>query len=188
MLRHANAGLAFSTLLRVKRRASECVCRSEVARCGSAVQKSDVELQFVCEPVTLFGRVKGVEIGQNATVSANYMSVGTCIWIDASKGFCRIHCGGPQITAIATADVASDGSFKTDLPDLSDDAIVTDDSVAELEFRLNGVKQIPLLQPEGSQATTIEVAASYRDVVLVPVKWESLPERPNQDLSRSSNE
>lgn len=156
-----------------------------------AVQKSDVELQFVCEPlktVRLFRLVKGVEIGQSVTVSANYMSFSTCVWMDACKGTCRIHCGGPQITNIAIADVGSDGRFKMDLPDLSADPIVAHDWAAELEFRLNGVKQIPLLQPEGSQATTIQVAPSYPDIVLVPVKWKGLPERPTQDRSHSNAE
>jgi hypothetical protein len=151
-----------------------------------AVEKSDIDLQFACEPlktVRLLGRVKGVEIGQNITVSANYMALGTCVWMDACKGPCMIHCGGPQIMSIATADVASDGSFKMDLPDLSADPIVANDPSAEVEFRLNGVKQIPLLQPEGSQGTTIKVAPSYPDIVLAPVKWQGLPQKTKKLVS-----
>lgn len=156
-----------------------------------AVQRSDIELQFVCDPlktITLFGLVKRVEIGQSVTVSLNYTAFSTCVWIDACKDMCVIHCGGPQITDIAVADVSSDGSFKMDVPDLSADPLVEHDSTAELEFRLTGVKNVPLLQPEGSKATTIEVAPSYPKIVLVPVKWEDFPKKPAQDRPPSKVE
>jgi hypothetical protein len=145
------------------------------------VEKSDVELQFVCDPlktITFHGRVKSVDVSGSVTVSANYMAFGMCVWMDARTEASFVHCGGPQIVGIGTADVAADGTFKMELPDFSDDPIVSGDSSAELEFRLNGAKEVPLLEPESSQGTTLRVAASYpAEVIFVPVQWETFPRK-----------
>jgi hypothetical protein len=137
------------------------------------VEKSDVELQFACDPlntVPFYGRVKGVEVGDSAIISVSYMAVGTCMWLDgwtaASKGMFCCSCGGPQIWEIATAAVAPDGTFKMELPDFGDDPIVSGDSSAELEFRISGLQGYFILQPQPSKgietkAVSIGVAPSY---------------------------
>jgi|HubBroStandDraft_4_1064222.scaffolds.fasta_scaffold03035_5 hypothetical protein len=137
------------------------------------VEKSDVELQFACEPlntVPFYGRVKGVEIGDSANISVSYMAVGTCMWLDgwtaASKKMFCCSCGGPQIWGIATAAVAADGAFKVELPDFGNDPIVSGDSSAELEFRISGLKGNFILQPQPvkgieTKAVSIGVAPSY---------------------------
>ena len=146
-----------------------------------AVGTSDIELQFVCNPlktIQFSGRVKSVDNLGSATISADYMGLGTCIWIDACKNRCAGSCLGPQIVGIATAEVASDGSFKMDLPDFRDDPFVADDLTAEIEFRLHGVPNIPLLEPESSRNPWLKVAPSYpAEVTFVPVEWEGFPRK-----------
>jgi hypothetical protein len=93
----------------------------------------------------------------------------TCIWLDDPDGkktsFC-CNCGGPQIWRIASAAVAPDGTFKMELPDFSTDPIVSGDESAELEFRIGGLKEHFILQPQPprgieTKATSIGVAPSY---------------------------
>jgi hypothetical protein len=144
------------------------------------VENSDIELEFACDPlknIPFRGRVKSIDISGSVTISANYMAFGTCVWMDAcSTGTCRIHCGGPQIIGISTADVSADGTFNMELPDFSADPIVSGDSSAELEFRLNEAKEILLLRPESSQGTTLSVATSYpTEVTFEPVEWRGFP-------------
>ena len=149
------------------------------------VEKSDIELQFACDPlntVPFSGRVKGVEVGESAKISASYMAVGTCMWLDgwtaASKETFCCSCGGPQIWGIATAGVAADGAFKMELPDFGADPIVSGDSSAELEFRISGLKGYFILQPQPAKgietkAVSIAVAPSYpAEVTLLAVPFK----------------
>ncbi len=143
------------------------------------VEKVDIELKFVCDPlktVAFFGRVKSVNIGGSTTISANYMALGTCVRMDTSKES-DLHCGGPQIVGIATAKVATDGSFKIELPDFSADPIASGDPTAEIEFRLDpSTLPTRLLRPESSSSPQFAVAPSYPvEVSFVPVEWQSFP-------------
>jgi hypothetical protein len=136
------------------------------------VEKSNITLQFGCDPidtVSFHGRVKGVEVGDSATISVSYTSMETCMWLDDPEGkknsFC-CSCGGPQIWQIASAPIAPDGTFKLDLPDFGADPIVSGDGSAELEFRIGGLKDYFILQPQPAKgietkATSIGVAPSY---------------------------
>ena len=136
------------------------------------VEKSNITLQFACDSlgtVPFHGRVKGVEIGNSAEISVSYTSMETCMWLDDPDGkktsFC-CNCGGPQIWRIASAAVAPDGTFKMELPDFSADPIVSGDESAELEFRIGGLKDYFILQPQPpkgieTKATSIGVASSY---------------------------
>ena len=136
------------------------------------VEKSNITLQFVCDSLSTVpfrGRVKGTEIGSSAEISVSYTSMATCIWLDDPDGkktsFC-CNCGGPQIWRIASAAVAPDGTFKMELPDFSTDPIVSGDESAELEFRIGGLKEHFILQPQPprgieTKATSIGVAPSY---------------------------
>lgn len=130
-----------------------------------AVGTADIELQFVCDPlktIPFSGLVKSVDNLGSATISADYMGLGTCIWMAACKSRCVGGCLGPQIVGIATAEVAADGTFKMELPDFSDDPFVADDLTAEIEFRLHGVPNVSPLLPQLSQRKTLRVAASYQ--------------------------
>jgi hypothetical protein len=142
------------------------------------VESSDIELQFACDPlktVTYRGRLKRGEQSGRETITANYMAFGTCVWMDAHTKPSFVHCGGPQIVDIATADVATDGSFKIDLPDFSADPIVSGDSTAEIEFRLN---HSTLLRPESSNSPQFGISATYPiETTFVPVEWETVPLR-----------
>jgi hypothetical protein len=135
------------------------------------VEKSDIKLQFACDPlntVPFYGRVKGVEVGNSAKISVSYTADGTCLWLNdpsGKKDFC-CECGGPQIWRIAAAAVAPDGTFKLDLPDFSSDPIALNAGSAELEFRIGGLKDYYVLQPQlarGAETRTISigVAPSY---------------------------
>jgi hypothetical protein len=121
--------------------------------------------------------VKSVEADTKLTVAANFTSFNTSVWMDACPVTCVIHCAGPQIIGVASADVSPDGTFKLELPDFSNDPMFAHDPSAELEFRVNGIKGPLLLQPEGSQRITISVAPSYPYLLLVPVKWKGLREK-----------
>jgi hypothetical protein len=142
------------------------------------VGNSDIELHFACDPlktVTFLGRVKSVDIGGATTISANYMAFGTCVWMDAPTDLSVIHCGGPQIVRIGIADVATDGTFRMELPDFSSDPVVSGDSTAEIEFRLNNTT---LLRPESSEGSWFGIAASYpARATFVPVEWETPPRK-----------
>ncbi len=136
------------------------------------VEKSDVTLQFACDPlgtVPFYGRVTGVEVGDSAKISVSYAAVGSCMWLDdpdAKKNMFCCSCGGPQIWRIASAAVAPDGTFKMELPDFGADPIISADSSAELEFRISGLKGNFILQPQPAKgietkAVSIRVAPSY---------------------------
>jgi hypothetical protein len=139
-----------------------------------AVGTSDVELQFVCDPlktIPFSGRVKSVDNLKPVTISADYSGLGICTWMSACKDRCAGSCLGPQIVGIATAEVAADGSSKMELPDFKDDPFVGDDLTAEILFRLNGVPNVSLLLPQLSQGQTLRVAASYAaEVIFVPLE------------------
>lgn len=140
------------------------------------VEKSDITLRFACHTlgtVPFHGRVKGVEVGDSATISVSYTSVGTCAWLDdpntKKKMFC-CNCGGPQILPIASAAMAPDGTFELDLPDFGADPIVSGDGSADLEFRINGLKNQFILQPQDvkgieTKAISIGVASSYPEEI-----------------------
>lgn len=130
------------------------------------VEKSDIELQFACDPldtISFHGRVKGVEVGSSATISASYNEAGICMWLDGAKDRWAGSCMGPQIGGIASAVVASDGTFKLELPDFDSDPIF---GGGELEFRIGGLKDIFILQPQHVEGVdvnslSIGVARSY---------------------------
>jgi len=136
------------------------------------VRKSDITLEFNCDllgTVPFYGRIKGIKVGASAKISVSYMASGTCRWLDGPDGkkniFC-CECGGPQILNISSADVAPDGSFKLDLPDFGRDPIVSSDGSAELDFRIRGLKDNFILQPQPAkgivtQSISIGVASSY---------------------------
>ena len=136
-----------------------------------AVNKSDTELQFACDPlntVPFHGRVKGVEVGDSAKISVSYTAVGTCMWLQDPDAKEKIAggCGGPQIWRIGSAAVSSDGTFKMELPDFGADPIASSDGSAELQFRISGLKDNFILQPQPvkgmeTKAISIGVAPSY---------------------------
>jgi len=139
------------------------------------VEKSDIELQFACDPlktVTLLGRVKSVDIIGPMTLSVNYSGMISCLWRDDSKSEWFVSCSGLDIAGIATAEVAPDGSFKIELPDFNNDPIVSN-ADRELDFWLSGIKGVPFLVPESSPTDTFKVAASYpAEVIFVPLDFK----------------
>ena len=140
------------------------------------VEKSDIELQFDCDPlktVSLRGCVKSVDIIGPMTLSVDYSGMIACLWRDDSKSGWLVSCSGLDIAGVATAAVAPDGSFKIDLPDFNNDPIVSD-SWRELDFWLSGIKGMPFLVPELSPENTFKVAASYpAEVIFVPLDFKN---------------
>jgi hypothetical protein len=144
------------------------------------VDKSDIELQFACDPlktVTLRGRVKSIDIIGPMTLSVDYSGLIACSWADATTLERITSCSGLDIAGVATAEVAPDGSFKIELPDFSHDPIFSD-SFHYLDFWLSGIKGVPFLVPESSASNRFEVAASYpTEVIFVPLDFkDSLPQ------------
>jgi hypothetical protein len=141
-------------------------CKME--RFDVPVEKLDIELRFVCDPlktVPFNGRIKGVEVGYSAKISVSYMSMGTCLWLNGwnGKGGYVADCMGPQIWGIASTSVAPDGTFKMQMPDLKADPIVADDGGAELEFRISGLQGYFVLNPQpskGIEARTLSISVS----------------------------
>jgi hypothetical protein len=142
------------------------------------VENSDIELQFACDPlktVTLRGRVKSVDIIGPMRLSVDYSGMIACLWRDDSKSEWLVSCSGLDIAGIATAEVAPDGSFKIELPDFSNDPIVSY-ADRELDFWLSGIKGLPFLVPESSPTSTFKVAASYpTEVIFVPLDFKDSP-------------
>jgi hypothetical protein len=139
------------------------------------VEKSDIELQFACDPlktVTLRGRVKSVDIIGPMTLRVDYSGMIACLWRDDSQSRWVVSCSGLDIAGIATAAVAPDGSFKIELPDLNNDPIVLH-ADRNLDFLLSGIKGMPFLVPESTPTNTFKVAASYpSEVIFVPVDFK----------------
>lgn len=134
----------------------------------------DTELQFRCDKqktLKFSGRVKS---GGPGVLSVEYMAMGTCLWMDDCSKGCLLHCGGPQITDIAGADVAVDGTFTLELPDFSADSFVSDDASAGFEFRFN---QFTLLKPESAFLRSVDdhllkIMASYpTEVSFLSLDW-----------------
>src|SRR5579859_6797666 len=134
----------------------------------------DTELQFKCyrqNTLKFSGRVKS---GGPGVLSVEYMAMGTCFWMDECSEGCLIHCGGPQITDIAQADVAADGTFNLELPDFTTDSFVSDDASAGFEFRFN---RFTLLKPESAFLRSVDdhllkVMASYpTEVSFLSLEW-----------------
>jgi len=142
------------------------------------VEKSDIDLQFACDPlktVTLRGRVKSVDIIGPMILSVNYSGMIACLWRDDSKSEWLVSCSGLDIAGIATAEVAPDGSFSIELPDFNNDPIVSH-ADRELDFWLSGIKGMPFLVPESSPTNTFKVAASYpAEVMFVPLDFKESP-------------
>jgi hypothetical protein len=140
------------------------------------VEKSDIELQFACDPlktVTLRGHVKAVEIIGPMTLSVDYSGLIACSWADATTLERFASCSGLDIAGVATAEVAPDGSFKIELPDFSHDPIFSDSS-RYLDFWLRGIKGMPFLVPELAAGNRFEVAASYpTEVTFVPLDFKN---------------
>jgi hypothetical protein len=135
------------------------------------VEKLDIELRFVCDPlktVPFNGRIKGVEVGYSAKISVSFMSMDTCMWLSGWNGEGRWagDCLGPQIWGIASAAVAPDGTFKFEMPDLNADPNVSGDGDAQLEFRISGLQGYFVLKPQPSKGIetrtlSIDVSPSY---------------------------
>lgn len=118
---------------------------------------SDIELQFVCDPlnnITFFGRVKGIDVG-GTLISASYFGMKTCRWIQDQMGpVWFVDCLGYQIVGIATAAVAPDGTFEMQIPDFAADPIISNDPSSELTFGIHGLKRVFVLQPDPSKAVS----------------------------------
>jgi hypothetical protein len=135
------------------------------------VERSDIELQFVCDPLKTIpfdGRIKGVGVGHSAKISVSYTSISTCMWLSGWNGEGRWtgDCLGPQIWGIASTSVAPDGTFKMEMPDLNADPIVSGDGDAALEFRIKGLQGYFVLKPQPSKgietrAISIGLSSSY---------------------------
>jgi hypothetical protein len=138
------------------------------------VEKADVELPLACDPlktVTLRGRVKSVHSIGPMTLSVDYMGMIACRWARANPtGLYSGSCSGLDVSGVATAEVAPDGSFEIELPDFNNDPIASRAS-HELDFWLRGIKEVPpFLVPELTPRSTFKFAASYPDeVIFVPI-------------------
>jgi hypothetical protein len=127
---------------------------------------ADVEVQFVCDPVTtvpLRGRV--VDSPGSTAIAAQYL--GRCISAGIEKR------EGSQCLLpiqVATAKLETDGSFVIDLPDFKADPVVSSDSSATFKFRVRIADgSWRFVKPEGSKDPSIAVASSYsEDMRFVP--------------------
>ena len=136
------------------------------------VEKSNIDLQFTCDPlstVPFHGRIEGVDVGESAKISIDYVSLGTLFWLYDMKGEWAGSFGAPEVHGIAIAAIARDGTFDLELPDFSADPIVSD-SVGELAFRIHGLKDVYILRPQPAEgivtrATSIEITRSYPSTV-----------------------
>ena len=120
-------------------------------------------------------------------LSVDYEGMIACFWVveDPKRGYVG-SCSGLDISGVATADVAPDGSFQIELPDFNDDPIASNSS-RTFEFWLRGIKQVPpILMPESSPQKSFEFAASYPDeVVFVPLGSKRLPANHTERARRS---
>ena len=141
----------------------------EMKQFDVAVQKSDLHLQFICDPlntVLFHGRVEGVDVRNAARISVSYQSIGILFWFYEGNEPWAGSSPEPGIHEIATAAIAPDGTFNLELPDFSSDQIASDDSSAELEFWISGLKEHYILRPRSTKgietgALSIGVAPSY---------------------------
>jgi hypothetical protein len=141
----------------------------EMKQFDVTVEKSDVQLQFICDPlntVLFHGRVVGIDVGNTARISVAHQSLGILFWFYEGKERWAGSSPAPGIHEIATAAIAPDGTFNLELPDFSSDPIVSHDSSAELEFRIGGLKGHYILRPQPvkgieTRAISIRVAPSY---------------------------
>jgi|HubBroStandDraft_6_1064221.scaffolds.fasta_scaffold250516_1 hypothetical protein len=145
----------------------------------ASIGKSDIELRYACDPlktITLRGRVKSVHSIGPMTLSVDYMGSIACTWADATELMRMYSCSGLDISGVATAEVAPDGSFEIELPDFNDDPIAAHAS-HELALWLKGIKEIPpFLVPESTSRNSFKFAASYPDeVIFVPLDSEDYP-------------
>ena len=133
------------------------------------VEKSDVQLQFICDPlktVLFHGRVEGIDVGKTARISVDYQSIEILFWFHEGKEGWLGSSPMPGIRKIANAAIAPDGRFNLELPDFSADPIVSNYSTAELEFYISGLKDHYILRPRSAKgietgAMSIGVARSY---------------------------
>jgi hypothetical protein len=144
------------------------------------IGKSDIELRYACDPqktITLRGRVKSAHSIGPMTLSVDYMGLIACTWADATELMRIRSCSGLDISTVATAEVAPDGSFEIELPDFNNDPIAVHAS-HELAFWLKGIKEVPpFLVPESSSRNSFKFAASYPDeVIFVPLDSEDSPQ------------
>ena len=141
----------------------------EMKQFDVTVEKSDVQLWFICDPlntVLFHGRIEGIHVGNAARISVAYQSIGILFWFYEGNERWAGSSPAPGIYEIATAAIAPDGAFNLELPDFSSDPIASDDSSAELEFRISGLKDNYILRPQTHQgietgAISIGFAPSY---------------------------
>ncbi len=150
----------------------------EMKQFDVTVEKSDVQLQFICDPlktVLFHGRVKGIDVGNTARIAVDYQSSEILFWFHEGKeGLWVGSSHVPGIRKIADAAIAPDGTFNLELPDFSADPIVSDYSTAEFEFYISGLKDRYLLRPQPAKgietnAISIGIARSYPEVTFLAV-------------------
>lgn len=132
------------------------------------VEKSDIDLQFACDPLKLvpfYGRVLGIKVQKSWRISVAYVSLETLLWYYDWKPMFGSS-AAPEITEIASASVSPDGTFEMQLPDLSADPIASRESWAWLEFRITEEKRYHRLRPQpangiGTRGEGIIAAPSY---------------------------
>jgi len=148
------------------------------------VENVDIDLRFACAPlktVILHGRVEHVDSIGPMRISVDYEGTIACLWAveDRTVGY-FVSCSPLDISGVATAEVAPDGSFEIALPDFNNDPIASHASHI-FAFWLRGIKQVPpLLMPESSPRDSFQFAASYPDeVVFVPLGFEEASHEPH---------
>jgi hypothetical protein len=158
----------------------------KVQRFDVPVEKSDIELQFVCNPlktIPLYGRVKGVEVGSSTKISVFFTTDRACFWLDRPIGKYDenqrfIGCGMQPSWRVGTTYPAADGTFMLEVPDFSSDPIAAGE---ELNFDISGLNDIFMLEPQpakGIRTTTLSIgiAPAYPEITFLAV--------PLKDFSR----
>jgi hypothetical protein len=82
------------------------------------VEKSDIDLQFACDPLKLLpfhGRVLGVQVKESERISFAYVSLETLFWYYDWKPMLGSS-AAPEITEIATAPVSPDALSRCNCP------------------------------------------------------------------------
>ena len=131
----------------------------------------DVEEHFVCSAsreVALAGRVRGSHLEEKAaTVWVSYYAgLSGCFLLHTCDKGCPINCFGTTILDIASATIGTDGSFKVELPDFSNDALVSRGGDVGFLFSVGENRESHIcLEPESPEARFLlgglKIAPSY---------------------------